>query len=341
MKAVLLDNNKVHLIDCPEPRLQNPLDVKVKVCYASICGYEMMVYAGTASPESNFLVGHETSGIVVEIGEEVTTFQVGDRVTFDLFLSCGECIMCRCGKFAYCEDVYSASGQMREYVVRPQKSLHKLHDQLSLLAGCQIEHLTMGMRALERAQLDYGKTMLILGGGAAGLMMLKLALLHPVSSVAVVEPNPQKRELALRFGASATFDPYSPDFFNAVTQTLNTNGFDTVVEASGKAASAKTAFHFVNRGGALIYFGLYGMNYEMPLNLFSLYWKDITISAVYPKPNLTPDAIELAPRLALEELITAKFPFEQAAQAFAEKASGNHAKVVLDFTEGRFDQILV
>lgn len=336
MKAIFLDNHRVELRDCPEPQIRRPLDVKVKICYASICGYEMMVYKGTSSPEPALTVGHESAGIVTEVGADVSYFQPGDRVTFDLFLKCGECDLCRSGKSAYCENVTSTSGQMREYVVRPQRALHRLGNDLPLIAGCQIEPLTMGMRALQRANIGYGKTMLILGGGAAGLLMLKLARVHPLSRIVVADPHPEKRSMALAFGAHAVFDPYLPDFIDAVTHICNATGFDVVVEASGNPASAKTAYHFVSRGGALVYYGLYGMNYEMPLNLFNLYWKDASISAVYPASDLFPAAVALAPRLALEELITRKFPFEKAPEAFAEKASGKHAKVILDFTEDRF-----
>ncbi len=336
MKAVYLEWENVGLEDCPEPKLRTPFDVKVKICYASICGYDMMVYRGAASPAPDRSVGHESSGIVVEVGAQVTSFCPGDHVTFHLFIPCGTCIMCRRNMPSYCTDSQSNSSQMREYVVCDQSFLQLLGPKLSLKAGCLIEPLTMGMRCLEKANLSSGRNALILGGGAMGLLMLKLIKLHPIASVAVADPSPKKRELALSFGSDAVFDPFAPEFFKNAMDFSDSLGYDSVIEASASQSSTKLAFHFLGRGGHLVYFGLYGMNYELPLNLFNLYWKDAFVSAVYPSFTIFQNAVDIAPRLALEELITAVFPFECAADAFREKAGGKHAKVMLDFTDGRF-----
>jgi 2-desacetyl-2-hydroxyethyl bacteriochlorophyllide A dehydrogenase len=336
MKAVFLDHRHVWLEEVEEPSIQLPTDVKVKVCYASICGYDMMVYRGEASPSPGFVVGHETSGVVVDIGRRVTGISIGDPVAFKLFLPCGYCTMCRNNMPSYCLYVGSFSMQMREYMVCPQDLLQPLGNQISLKAGCQIEPLTMGMCCLNKANLAYGKTMLILGGGAMGLLILKLATMSSVSKIVVADPHPEKRDMALKFGASAVFDPRLSDFFNQLMDYTGGLGFDNVVEASGSRSSARLAFHLLARGGHLIYYGLYGMNYELPLNLFNLYWKDAYVSAVYPSTTIFQQAADIAPRMTLEDLITAEYPYEQAADAFAEKATGKHAKVVLDFTDNRF-----
>lgn len=164
-----------------------------------------------------------------------------------------------------------------------------------------------------------------------GLLILKLIRHHLASKVAIAEPVENKRTMALRFGADQVFDPNSPTFFTDTDEFSEGLGFDVVIESSGNQGSAQRAHYFVARGGNLIFYGLYGMNFELPLNLFSLYWKDITINAVYPSVTNFQKAVEIARHLSLEELITAEFPFHMIDEAFREKASGNHAKVMINF----------
>lgn len=328
MREVLLDNRKIEIHDIDEPVIQKDSDVLVQIYYASICGYELMIYRGLASAGHNCEVGHEVSGIVIETGRKVTSFKPGDKVVVSLNTPCGDCPMCREGRPNYCLNMHIESHGMKERIVCPHTALHHLHD-LSLREGCLIEPLTMAMCCVNKANLSGGERVLILGGGAMGLLILKLLLLYPIREVVIAEPNPNKRNLALSFGAAKAFDPYADGYLEEVNNYSQSNGYDVVIEASGNPASAKIAFHFVGHGGSLLLFGLYGMNFELPLNLFNLYWTDANICAVLPSTVLYPNAIKLAPRLKLDELITAEFPFEQAADAFKEKDSGNHAKVIL------------
>lgn len=330
MKEILLDNRKIEIHEVREPLLQKDTDVLVQICYASICGYELMIYRGMASAGINSEVGHEVSGIVIDTGKKVTNFKAGDRVVVSLNTPCGDCSMCREGLPNYCLNMHIESHGMKERIVCPYTALHHLHN-LTLREGCLIEPLTMAMCCVNKATLSGGERVLILGGGAMGLLILKLLLLYPIREAVLSDPNPNKRAMALSFGAAQTFDPYSDSYLRDVNNYSESNGYDVVIEASGNPASAKIAFHFVGRGGSLVFFGLYGMNFELPLNLFNLYWTDANICAVLPSTVLYPQAINLAPRLKLEELITAEFPFDQAERAFQEKDSGNHAKVILTF----------
>lgn len=331
MKAAKLFPNHVIFTDVCEPSITQPDDVKVKIHYASICGYDLMMYLGAASPDARNVVGHEASGVVTAIGSEVRGIVEGSRITIRLFHPCGLCDNCRKNKAIYCQNVKGNTGQMREYIVVHQRDIFSLGENLSMREGCLIEPLSMAMRCLERAQINSSDNVLILGGGAMGLMILKLARLYPAGKIAVAEPVEKKRNMALRFGADAVFDPTDQQFFSEVDQFSKGLGCDVVIEASGDQGSAKNAFYFVGRGGRLVYYGLYGMGFELPLNLFSLYWKDVTVNAVYPSVSNYAEAIDLAPRLHLEDLITAEYPFEKVDEAFKDKASGQHAKVMLRF----------
>lgn len=328
MKAAHLFEKKIIVRDINEPKINDDEDVKIKIAYCSICGYDMMVYNGTASSEKNGIVGHEASGVVVECGKAVTSLKPGDNVVISLFSPCGICEECRNNRPVYCVNPYTESSSMREYVVCHQNSVQKLGN-VSLKEGCLIEPLTLAIHATSKVRIGGGEKVLILGGGAMGNLLLKTLALTPVGSIAIADPHHNKREMALSFGADAAFDSKDDEFIQKTLEFSGSLGYDVVIEASGNQASAKTAFHFLSRGGRLLFFGLYGMDFELPINLFNVYWKDAQIMALYPDVNLYPKAINMAPKIRLSDIITAEFPLEEAPQAFGEKATGRHCKVLI------------
>ena len=112
-------------------------------------------------------------------------------------------------------------------------------------------------------------------------------------------------------------------------------GYDAVIEASGDRKSAAITMNLVARGGSVVFFGLYGMDYNLELNLFTLFWKDATLSAVCVPSGQFPAAIAMARQLKLEEVISCELPFSKGIEAFREKSSGREAKVMLRFEQER------
>lgn len=196
----------------------------------------------------------------------------------------------------------------------------------------------MAMEAVRKANLSDGANVVLMGCGAMGQIILKLVRRHPVGKLVVIEPDAEKRKTALRFGADFALNPDSGNIVSEALLLSNGRGYDAVLEISGSQASAKQALHLAARGGSVVFFALYGMNFELNVNLFSLYWKDITITAVGVPSGVFPRALRIAPSLRLSEVITGMFPFDQAVEAFEDKARGGHAKVMLTFpgaAEGR------
>ena len=222
---------------------------------------------------------------------------------------------------------------MTEYVVIDQSMLFHLPEGLSLQEACLIEPLTLAMHTVKKANLGYGKNVILLGCGAMGQIILKLVRQHPVGKVVVVEPEAAKREAALRLGADVVLNPDTGNMVGEALLLTDGQGYDAVLEISGNHGSAKKAFNLVARGGSVVYFALYGMDFTIDLNLFTLYWKDATLSAVHVPSGQFPDALRMARHLKLDEVITAVYPFEQAIEAFETKANGGHAKVMLEFPE--------
>ena len=222
---------------------------------------------------------------------------------------------------------------MTEYLNIRQQQVFRLPEQVSLRAGSLIEPLMMAMHAVSKARLGYGKRVILLGCGAMGQIILKLVRQHPVGQIVVVEPVAEKREAALRFGADVVIDPNTQ---SVVTEALTLSGgigYDAVIEASGDRKSAAITMNLVARGGSVVFFGLYGMDYNLELNLFTLYWKDATLSAVCVPSGQFSAAIAMARHLKLEEVVSCELPFSKGIEAFREKSSGRDAKVMLRFEQ--------
>lgn len=335
-KLIFKPDTGLRLIHAEPPTITSPDDVLVKIAYASICSFDIMTIHGDATQGTDGSIGHEASGIVETVGANVSMAVAcpGDRVTLEFRMACGLCERCRSGYPNYCLDYKGKNEYMSEYVVVSQKQVYRLPDDVTLKQGCLTEPVIMAMQAVKKANLGTAKTLLILGAGSMGLIILKLARRYPLSKIVVVEPVKKKQELARQFGADIIIDPGEKNILTFVMTETSGQGYDAVIEASGNKHNARNAFQMVARGGALVFFGLYGMDFQISTNLFQLYWKDVTINAVNVPSNCFSQAIKLLAQLKIEEVITGLFPFDHALEAFEQKESGLHAKVMMQMGQG-------
>lgn len=332
MKSLRMHSDRsLYFRELPMPGAPGPGQVLVRMAYASICGYDIMMLRGQAANAPNGELGHEGSAIVEAVGPNVRQFRPGDAVAVNPYTTCGHCDACRGGHPAYCVNPGGRSDLMTEYLILDQDMVYRLPEGVSLRAGSLIEPLMMAMHAVRKAQIGYGKNVIILGCGAMGQIILKLTRQHPVGKIVVVEPDASKRNAAYRFGADVVLNPHAGNLLSEALMLSDGKGYDAVIEASGDRASAQNSINLVARGGSVVFFGLYGMEFNLELNLFNLYWKDASVSAVCVPHGQFPAALRMAARLNLEEVITGMFPFEQAIEAFGEKEKGGHAKVMLEF----------
>lgn len=334
MKSLRMHKDRtLYFLDLPDPPQPGPREVQIRMSFASICGYDMMMLAGRAAYPKNGMIGHEGSGVIAAVGSQVRSsdFRVGDHVTIMPYAACGQCDACRSNQPHYCINPGGRADLMTELINVDQQCVYRLPNNVSLQAGCLTEPLMMAMHAVAKADLSFGKSVIILGCGAMGQVILKLIRQHPVGKIVVAEPDAKKRQAALRFGANLVLDPTNSNIMSEALLANGGMGYDTVLEVSGSRSSAQMALNIVARGGSVVYFGLYGMDFNLEVNLFNLYWKDANISCVCVPSGYFPAALAMAGHLKLEEVVTAVFPFEAAIQAFEEKATGRHAKVMLRF----------
>lgn len=236
MKAVQV--RKAHdliIAEVEKPQINHPSDVLVKVKAVGVCGSDMHIFHGT-NPLATYprVVGHEVTGEVVEIGQNVTGLKVGDHVVVEPISYCGECYACRKGQPNVCESLsvfgVHQDGGMREWFVLPEKQLHKVNADLPWEETVMAEPYTIGAQAIARGQVQNGETVLLQGAGPIGICILKLAKLQG-ATVMVTDLSDERLAFAKENGADVIVNAGREDVLKAVADWTNGAGANVVIDA--------------------------------------------------------------------------------------------------------------
>ncbi|SFR85981.1 L-iditol 2-dehydrogenase [Microbacterium sp. cf046] len=322
----------IGLVDMPQPEL-GPEDVRIRVAYSAICGSDPHLAEGFFGTDVPIGLGHELSGVVEALGSAAhrNGLRIGDRVAGNFLRFCGTCTPCRTGKQQFCEHIqdYNRPG-MAETVTWHESQVYTLPDDVSLLKGCLLEPTSVAVRIADKTHIKVGDRVAICGGGPIGQLALQVMKMNGATSLTLIEPIAERREMALRHGADAVIDPIVEDQYARADELTGGRGFDVVIDASGSPRAVRGLLDLAAKGATVIYGAMYPHDFEMPLNLSDyLYLKELTLTGVFVSPYAFPRALQILPYLDLDELTRAVFDLEDAAEAFAVHVSGIHPKVVL------------
>ncbi|KDA07023.1 alcohol dehydrogenase [Microbacterium sp. CH12i] len=322
----------IGVVDMPQPEL-GPEDVRIKVAYSAICGSDPHLAEGYFGTEVPIGLGHELSGVVEALGAAAhrNGLREGDRVAGNFLRFCGACTPCRAGRQQFCEHIqdYNRPG-MAETVTWHESQVYALPDSVSLLKGCLLEPTSVAVRIADKAHVKVGDRVVICGGGPIGQLALQVLKMSGATSLTMIEPIAERREMALRHGADAVIDPTAEDQYARADEITGRSGFDVVIDASGASRAVRGLLDIAAKGATVIYGAMYPHDFEMPVNLSDyLYLKELTLTGVFVSPYAFPRALQILPYLELDELTRAVFDLEDAAEAFSVHVSGIHPKVVL------------
>lgn len=323
---------RVDVIDLPEQPLGEE-DVRIQIAYCSICGSDPHLVEGIFGWEPPFGLGHEVSGVIVELGPKATKkgLKVGDRVAGNFLKFCGTCYYCLNGQEQFCENVhdYNRPG-MSETIVWHESQVWKIPDHVSLEEACLLEPVSIAVRIVDKANMKVGQRVAISGGGPIGLLTLQMMKKFGATSLTLIEPIAERRELAKQFGADHVIDPIHEDVKDAANQITDGRGFDVVIEASGSPRAANVACDIAGRGGTVLYIAMFPAGYEMPLNLYEkCYFQELTISGIFVAPYAFPRALQMLPQLDLKPFTQKILPLEHGVEAFEAHMSGKYPKVLI------------
>jgi L-iditol 2-dehydrogenase len=275
MIALLLkDYMRLELVQMPAPEA-GPEDVLVRVRACGICGSDVHGFDGSTGRRIPPLVmGHEAAGEIAQIGAGVHDWRVGERVTFDSTIYCGQCFYCARGEVNLCENrqvlgvspgPYRRHGAFAEYVVVPSRILYRLPDNLSFEHAAMIEAVSVAVHAVSLTPVRLGDTAVVVGSGMIGLLAIQ-ALRHAgCARVIAVDPDPARLELARQLGAASAFDPGTGDAVAAIREMTEGRGADVAVECVGAGNPVRTAIACVRKGGTATLVGNLEPAVEFPL----------------------------------------------------------------------------
>ena len=320
----------VEVLDVPLREIEDD-ELLIKVAYCSICGSDPHVVGGIFGWEPPFGLGHELSGVVEKVGAKATIngFKVGDRVAGNFRNYCGTCYYCTNGLEQFCEQSVEEPG-MAEYVIWNEKQAVKLPDNVSLKNGCMIEPISVAVRAMDKTDIKIGQNVVVSGGGPIGLLCLQLINIYGAANLTLLEPNPARRELALKYGAKHVLDPTSQDIKAETMKITNGKGFDVLLEVSGIPSAAESMLDIAAQCAKIIYVAQYPREYNMATNLYDeFYAKELTITGMFVSPYAFTRSVNIVDRLDLDALTEHVFDIDDAKEAFEAHLSGKYPKIVI------------
>jgi L-iditol 2-dehydrogenase len=326
-------------VEMPEPK---PDQVLAKVIASGICGSDVECYEGK-SAEGRFdlgpyTMGHEWSGQVIKTGEAVKNVKIGDKVTSDCVLACGYCFNCRSGLMpSACLNMREVGfrpdspGGMGEYVLLEQQYIHKFPDDWSYEEGALIEPLSIGYFAVwgNNGHIDASENVVIFGAGPIGLSALIVAKAAH-ARVILIEPLPNRQNMARKLGADYIIDPKVQDPIAEVMKITDGIGGHLVVEASGNDKAIDMTFYVAAHSARVRLTG-HSVGRKVSVELGKTIWKTLLITGAGGVKDFLPRTIIFMDRLRKEvnflDLITHRYPFSKIHEAF-EKAISDKAGAV-------------
>ena len=346
MKAAVIKGPGVlEVQEIPEPVCE-PDEIKVKIAYAGICGSDPKILAGTVGAafpagavggplavtprrEGVWILGHEASGTIVQIGKDVKgNFKIGQHVAMNFRKTCGGCYYCQNKMEHFCLRVTPFVGVMAEYGSFKESLVYKLPEDLPLDVGALLEPLSIAVHTVDIAKIKVGDSVIITGGGPIGLLTLQTAIKAGASKVLLSEPVAEKRQLAKQFGADVTVDPLHEDLLAISNKFTDGRGFNVCIEATGIPALARQLILLSERCGNIVWAGVYPGDIDLGVPIFYMYAKELSIHSVKLAPYSFPRALQILPKLDLKPLITV-FPLDEVINAFEAHKKGKDIKILL------------
>lgn len=318
-------------------------EVLIRVMAAGVCGTDLHIFDGAKGASECFppvVLGHEFAGVVEAVGPEVRNVKVGDHVTADPSIECGKCYACQTGKPHFCE-TYSATGVtydggFAELVKVQEKQVFQIKKDVPYEQAAMCEPLGCCLHGIDRAGIRTGDTVLIIGGGTIGLIMVQLAKLAGAATVIVSEPIEEKHAIAREVGADYTINPMKITPFELIKRE-GIREINVTIECVGRANTMKDAFTYISNGGHILLFGLTAPEAEIPVKPYEIFQKELTITASYVNPYTHGRAANLvnSGKLKLSELISDRFTLDEMNKAY--EVRGKNGKMMI-FPNGKTEE---
>ena len=315
--SVLLSERTLTIEDRPLPSFE-PDEVLLRVAAVGVCGSDVHYFRhgriGDFVVESPLVLGHELSGTIVAVGDNVDPSRVGQRVAVEPQKPCHRCRECRAGRYNLCEfmEFYATppiDGAFTGYVAIQAEFAHLIPDNISDEAAALLEPLSVAITTMRKARIVPGSSILIAGAGPIGIICAQTARAFGAAEIIVSDLVPERRERALKYGATRVIDPMVTD---VATAGLDVNAF---VDASGSPRAVFSGIKAVRPAGVAVLVGL--GNSEMTLPVEHIQNLEITVTGIFRYTDTWPAGIHLVStgQIDLDSHVTGRFDLEHVEQA--------------------------
>lgn len=332
MKAIVKEKRKIGFSykEVEKPVITRD-EVLIKVKASALCKSDVDVYEWTELVEKAnytcpFIMGHEFSGEIVEVGDAVRGYKVGDRVAAETHIPCGYCETCRNGNQHICGNQMgvlgrSVNGCFTEYVALHQKSVVKMPDNLTYEQGAILEPFATAMHAVSKANPS-GKSLLIAGTGTIGQMAVEIARYLGCTKLFALDVNDIKLEESKKRGADVVINGMKEDLAEVVKRETNGCGVDAVIDFTGNERVINQEVEAVKIAGTIVHVGMV----EKPLTyhnfMYGVVYKELVVTGIFGRRMYetwteTMNILETG-KIDLNSFISKKMQLEDFAQAIKE-----------------------
>lgn len=309
---VLTGTKKLEVKDIDRPKVL-PNEVLIHTAFAGICGTDHALYAGlpgSADAVPPIVLGHENSGVVAEIGSAVTNVKVGDRVTVDPNIYCGQCKYCRTARPELCENLSAVGvtrdGGFEEFFTAPASVVYPIPDNVSLKSAAVVEPISCAVHGIQLLKVTPYQKALVIGDGFMGELFVQILQaygIHQVDLAGIVD-----EKLAMnkeKFGVKNTYNTMKGD-------KIPEGEYDVIIEAVGLPQTQESAIEASARGAQVLMFGVGGPDAKFQMNTYEVFQKQLTIQGSFINPNAFEDSLALlsSGKLNVEALMSHELDYK-------------------------------
>jgi L-iditol 2-dehydrogenase len=288
-----------------------------------------------------FVGGHEFSGVVSELGEGVDFVRAGDRVVVSWISPCLECRYCKLGLFQFClkakDTLIQPAGFSEKVKIPPyhqETRVYPFSGGTSFEAAALTEPVACALNGVQNAGVGMADTVVVLGAGFMGLLLLQLAKLRGAARIIVVDSLRTRLGAAIELGASDILDIAEGDPIEGVLDLTNGFGADVVIEATGSIEAYRQAVHMGRKGSTVLYFGGLPQDLRLDIDPNIIHYRQVSLKGSYSYTTQTfRDALKLIElrKLTVEKLVTHRFPLERLEDAVRKAGEKDSLKVMIHF----------
>ena len=340
MKALVKHSPKegIWMEDVPDPKC-GPGEVRIRITHTAICGTDKHIFEWDEWAQNNLklplIVGHEFCGIIDEVGPHVTHYKVGDRVSGEGHITCGNCRNCRAGKKHLCPETIGVGvhrdGAFAEYLVIPESNVWPLHEDIPSEIAAFFDPLGNAVHTALAFNIT-GEDILICGAGPIGMMAAAICKFSGSRNIVVTDINDYRLNLAKDLGASRTVNPRKEDIGTVFEELGISHGFDVGLEMSGNPVAFNQMISLMYNGGNIALLGLLPNSTKVDWN--KVIFKGLNIKGIYGREmydtwyKMTQ---MIRSGLSVSKVLTHHFKIDDFQKAFKVIESGNCGKVVLEW----------